>query len=83
MPLPRRVGLGKQFMKRAALPQVLLVGYEEFTGAQIQRHSVSRVGLDFESMSASLGSRLYNPKCSIERLIVIAGHFGNDERFAV
>ena len=44
-----------------------------------QGHGVGHVGLDLEGMRTAGGGGLDDLQCTIERLVVVARHLGNDE----
>ena len=80
VPLPGSVGLLVELVERPAAPQAVRIVDEEFAPAQVESHCVGGVRLQFQRMSARLRGGIDDCQSTIERLIVIARHFGDDER---
>ncbi len=79
VPLPRRVGLLIELVERGAAPQAVGIGDAEAFGIDIQCHGISGIGLQLQRVRAGIGGGIHQRHRAIQRLVVITGHFGDDE----
>src|SRR5438105_13403291 len=67
-------------MKTRTLPQALFVIDKELAFADVKRQRVGGVRLQLKRMGAGPGGGLHDLQGSLERLIVVPRHLGDDER---
>jgi regulator of RNase E activity RraA len=60
-------------------PGDVIVGDAEGVVVDVQRHRVGGVGLDLQRMRAGIGRGVDDGQRTLERLVVVARHLGNDE----
>jgi hypothetical protein len=80
VPLPRGMRFGVELIELATVPQTLGIIDDKARRAQIERHRVGGIGLEFDRIRTRSRSGINNRESSVERLIVVAGHFGNQIR---
>ena len=76
VPIPRRVGLLVQVVKRAAVPQPTTD--TEIFRIAVQRDGVGAVGLQLDGIGAGLFGGLDNFEGSFNVAVVVGGHFCDD-----
>ena len=77
VPFPARVGLGVEVVQFLAFPQRIFVDDAMHPG---KGHGVGGVGLEFDGVGTGVGGGINNGDGALERLVVVARHFGDDER---
>lgn len=83
LPFPRRVRFLVQLVERLAVPWVLRVADEKLAVRFVDGHRVGRVGLQLDGVRAGLGRRFDDGFRAVERVVVVAAHFGDEEQVAV
>lgn len=83
LPFPRRIGFLVQLVERLAVPRVLRVADEKLAVRFVDGHRVGRVGLQLDGVRAGLGRRFDDGFRAVERVVVVAAHFGDEEQVAV
>src|ERR1700722_2895227 len=69
-----------QLMETIALPEIVLVLDVKFLGPDIQGYRVGSIGLQLQCMGTGVCCGIDDLQCAFERLVMIARHFGDDER---